>query len=70
MTTLPPTHFDLRISGMRCASCASRVEKTLTAAEGVSSAQVNLVTESAHVQASLSTAEALIHLLKQAGYPA
>lgn len=70
MTTLPPTHFDLRISGMRCASCASRVEKTLTAAEGVSSAQVNLVTESAHVRASLSTAEALIHLLKQAGYPA
>jgi len=47
--TLPGVR--LRIGGMSCASCVSRVEKALMKVPGVTSASVNLATETATVQA-------------------
>lgn len=40
----------LRIEGMHCASCASRLEGALGAVPGVRSAQVSLPTETATVE--------------------
>ena len=45
------TMFSLPIEGMTCASCVSRVERSLSAVPGVQSASVNLATEKAAVQA-------------------
>ncbi|HEY6918326.1 MAG TPA: heavy metal-associated domain-containing protein, partial [Tabrizicola sp.] len=39
------TTLALPVSGMTCASCAGRVERALKAVPGVSSAAVNLATE-------------------------
>ncbi|MCP1727561.1 Cu+-exporting ATPase [Natronospira proteinivora] len=41
---------ELTIEGMHCASCVGKVEKALDRLPGVSSARVNLATESAHVR--------------------
>jgi len=50
-----PDNIKLPISGMSCASCVARVEKTISSVEGVIDAQVNLATESANVSfASIS----------------
>ena len=43
--------LSLQIDGMTCASCVSRVEKSLRAVPGVQQASVNLATEQATVQA-------------------
>ena len=48
----PAAGFNLRIEGMTCASCASRVEKALAAVPGVTGATVNLATEKASVTAA------------------
>ncbi len=47
--------LDLGIGGMTCASCVGRVERVLRKLPGVTSASVNLATESARVQWSGST---------------
>ena len=44
------TSVSIGIGGMHCASCVASVEKSLMAAEGVVSANVNLVAESAQIQ--------------------
>ena len=44
-----PREVDLPITGMTCASCVRRVEKSLTKVDGVSDALVNLATEKARV---------------------
>ena len=46
---VPEQHIQLKIDGMSCASCVSRVEKVLNRIPGVISAQVNLATEKADV---------------------
>lgn len=61
----------LSIEGMTCASCVGRVEKSLSALEGVSDVSVNLATESAQLTANdparlKDAAQALDTL----GYPA
>ena len=64
--------LDLPISGMTCASCASRIEKRLNGLEGVE-ATVNYATERASVQLAddtATTAEDLIVAVEQAGYEA
>ncbi|EIA21305.1 heavy metal translocating P-type ATPase [Listeria fleischmannii] len=63
---------DLNIFGMTCAACSSRVEKSLNKAEGVSQANVNLVTESAAVyfDPEVISKEDLIGVVKHAGYDA
>ncbi len=63
---------DLKIDGMTCASCVSRVERALNAVPGVLSANVNLATERAHISALAGAAElpALIAAVEKAGYQA
>ncbi|MCE9661684.1 MAG: heavy metal translocating P-type ATPase [Burkholderiales bacterium] len=61
----------LRVQGMTCASCVSRVEKALASVPGVLSATVNLATERATVQAiSTMTPGALTAAVAKAGYAA
>ena len=58
---------DLKIGGMHCASCVSRVEQALGSVAGVSEASVNLATERAHVRlaAPVSTGQSsIVHLLR------
>ncbi|MFC4076393.1 heavy metal translocating P-type ATPase [Salinithrix halophila] len=63
---------DLRIEGMTCAACASRIEKGLNRLEGVSEAHVNLALESGRVQYSPGqvSVEAIIRKVEQLGYRA
>ncbi len=65
------TPVQLQISGMTCASCVARVEKSLRAVPGVTSAAVNLASEQATVehQPDLDT-QALIAAVEKAGYEA
>jgi Cu+-exporting ATPase len=44
-----PQGIKLLVTGMTCASCVMRVEKTLKAVPGVMGASVNLATEEASV---------------------
>jgi P-type Cu+ transporter len=61
---------DLRLTGMTCAACAARIEKSLNRLPGVS-ANVNLATERANVRASPHiTAQRLIEAVERAGYGA
>ena len=62
--------IDLRLSGMTCAACAARIEKSLNRLPGVA-ANVNLATERAHVRAAPGvTAQQLIDAVRRAGYAA
>ncbi len=73
MTTTPTAHanrVDLTITGMTCASCAARVERTLNRLEGVE-ASVNLATEKAAVSyAGPLTPEDLLAAVATTGYGA
>ncbi len=60
----------LRISGMSCASCVSKVEGALAAVPGVLSARVNLADGTASVTALGHDASALIAAVKSVGYDA
>ena len=62
----------LKIEGMTCASCVARVEKALKQVPGVTSAQVNLATETAEVKAMQHELDidALIAAVERAGYTA
>ena len=64
--------FDLVIGGMTCASCVNRVERALLRVPGVISAEVNLTTEHARVQAvqGAVTIEQLVAAVGDAGYEA
>jgi Cu+-exporting ATPase len=63
--------LDLAIGGMTCASCVTRVEKTLRRVPGVQTATVNLASETAHLQTSPGTRlEDLIAAVSHAGYSA
>src|SRR3954466_5399100 len=65
------THLELPITGMTCASCASRVERTLNQLDGVS-ASVNYATEKATVEYDPGAVEPeqLIGAVEAAGYSA
>ncbi|MCK8464262.1 heavy metal translocating P-type ATPase [Aliiroseovarius sp. S1339] len=65
------TTLSLKLDNLSCASCVGRAERALTAVEGVSTAPVNLATETARVEFSTpATADALAGALDRAGYPA
>ncbi len=69
----PEKVLDLGIEGMTCASCVSRVERALAKVPGVTSATVNLATESARVRWKPSAANAdaeprLRRAVRDAGY--
>lgn len=64
--------IDIPVNGMSCASCANRVEKALSKAEGVGDANVNFAAEKATVSydpGSISP-EALVGEIEDAGYGA
>jgi Cu+-exporting ATPase len=64
--------IDLPITGMTCAACANRIEKTLTKQPGVNQASVNFATERATVSFDPSTTnvESLVETVRGAGYDA
>ena len=62
---------DLRISGMTCAACVSRVERVLSRVPGVSGVAVNLATERARVTTvDHADLPALIRAVEKSGYGA
>ncbi|HOB35665.1 MAG: copper-translocating P-type ATPase [Firmicutes bacterium] len=62
--------LELRIEGMTCAACASRVERSLQAAPGVREAVVNLNTERASIEYDPAQADVhqLLAAVEKAGY--
>ena len=57
------------VTGMSCAACSARVEKAVSAVEGVSACSVSLLTNSMGVEGSASP-EAIIAAVEAAGYGA
>jgi Cu+-exporting ATPase len=62
---------DLAVEGMTCASCVSRVERSLKSVPGVLDASANLATNRAHVRwiGGPGPLEAMLQALAKAGYP-
>lgn len=62
----------LKVSGMTCAACSSRVERQLKKKEGITYVNVNLATEKARVQydADILSPDDLIQVVEKAGYGA
>ncbi|MBQ3489725.1 MAG: heavy metal translocating P-type ATPase [Clostridia bacterium] len=58
-----------RVTGMSCAACSARVEKAVSAVEGVESCAVNLLTGSMNVEGTV-TPETVISAVEKAGYGA
>jgi len=65
-------HLELRIEGMTCASCVSRVERVLKKQPGVLAATVNLATERAAIDYLPATVDPgqLKAVIRDAGYTA
>ena len=57
------------VTGMSCAACSARVEKAVSAVEGVKSCSVSLLTNSMGVEGDVSD-EIIIEAVKKAGYGA
>ena len=71
--TAPPvssmTRLSLPVDGMTCASCVGRVERALTAAEGVHTASVNLATERADITfTGPADPQAAVRAIERVGY--
>lgn len=62
----------LRVSGMTCASCVNRIERSLHKVAGVEKAEVNFATEKATVtfDPARTSAEQLVVAVEQVGYRA
>ncbi len=71
MNTPQSQSCDLKLSGMTCAACATRIEKVLNKQPGVS-ANVNFATESAHLTLAADAPQIaqLIQAVEKAGYGA
>ncbi|MBL4688803.1 MAG: HAD-IC family P-type ATPase, partial [Nannocystaceae bacterium] len=69
---VPAQTVRLALGGMSCTSCAARIEKAVRAVPGVSTAQVNLATETATIAVipDSVTSETLIAAVVDAGYEA
>lgn len=72
MTKQPPLEkLDFAITGMTCAACAGRIEKSLNKLPGVQLANVNLATEKAHVEAvGADLAQQVEQAVSKLGYQA
>ncbi|MCB5191760.1 heavy metal translocating P-type ATPase [Methylobacillus arboreus] len=67
----PLEKLDFAITGMTCASCAGRIEKSLNKLSGVQLANVNLVTEKAHVEAyGTGLEQQVVQAVAKLGYQA
>ena len=64
--------LELKVGGMHCGGCASRVQRTLIGLEGVSEARVDLQAESARVvhDGREGLTELAVNALVEAGYSA
>ncbi|MDM8348134.1 heavy metal translocating P-type ATPase [Pseudomonas sp. sp1636] len=62
------TTFDLPIRGMTCASCAGRVERALRKVPNVASANVNLASELARIEAPADSFGQLLAAVAGSGY--
>jgi P-type Cu+ transporter len=64
--------MDIPVTGMTCASCVRRVERTLSKKEGVAEASVNFAAERASVayEPAATSPEELIGAIRDAGYDA
>ncbi|HZJ02058.1 MAG TPA: heavy metal translocating P-type ATPase, partial [Gemmatimonadaceae bacterium] len=64
--------IDLPVTGMTCAACAARIERSLAKAEGVQEASVNLATERAMVRfdPGITGVEKIVETIRDAGYDA
>ncbi|MCH9721519.1 MAG: cadmium-translocating P-type ATPase [Actinomycetia bacterium] len=70
MTTTDLRATDLRLTGMSCASCAAKVERSLNKLDGVA-ASVNFAVEQAHVEHGPDvTSGDLLHAVESTGYRA
>lgn len=58
-----------RVTGMHCAACSARVEKVVSAMDGVTECSVNLLTNSMTVEGTASPKE-IVATVKKAGYGA
>ena len=58
-----------KVTGMSCAACSARVEKVVSAVDGVESCSVSLLTNSMGVEGSASSAD-IIAAVENAGYGA
>jgi len=69
MSSSLPLRLDLPLSGMTCAACAARIEKSLNKLSGVNAA-VNFATETAQVtlDPAQSSAETVIAAIRKTGY--
>ncbi|HEX3011970.1 MAG TPA: heavy metal translocating P-type ATPase, partial [Syntrophomonadaceae bacterium] len=63
---------ELKISGMSCAACSAKIEKSLNKIDGVGQAAVNLTTERANVEYDASRVKVsdMIKTIKALGYEA
>ena len=57
------------VTGMSCAACSARVEKTVSKVDGVTSCSVSLLTNSMGVEGSATDAQ-IVEAVEQAGYGA
>ena len=64
--------IDLPVTGMTCAACAARIERSLNKADGVEEASVNLATERATVRFNpdVTGVERIVETIRDAGYDA
>ncbi|SDN64059.1 heavy metal translocating P-type ATPase [Alkalicoccus daliensis] len=63
--------INISVSGMTCASCVNRVEKSINKVEGVEEAQVNLASHSAQVWVDDAvTSEQIVQAVEKLGYGA
>ena len=64
--------ISIPVTGMSCASCVRRVERTLSGKEGVAEASVNFATEKASVtyEPAVTSPDKLIGAIRDAGYGA
>ncbi len=67
--TVPTPPIKLRIEGMSCASCSTRIEKTLQDVIGVREANVNLTSGTAQITGT-TTHQVLISAIKDMGFAA
>jgi P-type Cu+ transporter len=68
----PTTTVTIPVSGMTCAACQARVQRTLTKTPGVADASVNLMTGDARISydPALSNVDALVERIRASGYGA
>ena len=70
--TVATERIDLPITGMTCAACAARIERSLGKSDGVAEAAVNLATERAMVRfdPAITDLTRIVDVIRGAGYDA